>query len=730
MNCSPRELGLGDDHAGLMILPEDAPVGVSFAEYLGMADTVMDLEITPNRPDCMSMLGIAREVGAVYNLPYSIGHTIIDAPCGMPVESLVHVTVEDTQRCPRYTARIIQGVKVGPSPKWLVECVTAAGARSINNIVDATNYIMFELGQPLHAFDLDTFVLDEQKRAHVVVRAADEGECFTTLDEVERKLTSDVTVIVDGNANHGAGATIALAGVMGGAASEITEATTNILLEAASFSPARTSRTSRNLQLFSEAAGRFERGVDAATCDEFSLRAANLIAEVGGGIVCQGVADIYPQPEPTPAIQLRVGRLYKVIGAQVPLTDIVGILTRLGCRMACHDPADGPAPKNSICHIMHGTDCVADMRADHTSEVVIPVKPPTWRPDLEREIDLIEEVLRIWGMERVEMTLPGGRGRIGLETAEQALSRRIGATLRALGLNETMTYAFASPDDQTRLRMPLPDYQQAVELLNPIHVEHSVLRRSLIPGLLRSVAYNLKHGVDQVHLYEHGTVFATAEGRKLPKERSLVAGVLTGSWNEPSWNDPAVALDFYDGKGVIENLARELAIAHLRFKEYAACEATWLQPGRAAEVYAGSVKLGWLGEVHPSVAAEFEIALPVVAFELDKELLARAARPARDYKDVSLYPAVDLDLALVVAEETTAERITGVITSAAGSLLEELRLFDVYRDIERFGAGKKSLAFTLIYRAPDRTLTIEEVEKVHEKVLRKVVAATGAELRQ
>jgi len=330
----------------------------------------------------------------------------------------------------------------------------------------------------------------------------------------------------------------------------------------------------------------------------------------------------------------------------------------------------------------------------------------------------------------VEPTLPAGRGRIGVETNEQALGRRIGVTLRASGLNETMTYAFAASDDQERLRMLFGEDQEAVELLNPIHAEQSVMRRSLVPGLLRAVAYNLNRGVVNVQLYEDGAVFTTREGRKLPKERMLISGVLTGSWSELSWNDPAVPLDFFDGKGIIENLTRELAISKLRFKACSAEEAPWLQPGRAAEVFAGSAKIGWLGEIHPLVAADFEIDVPVVVFELDKTALINAARPARDYKEVPLFPSIDLDLAIVVSEEVTAERVMQVIRNAAGNLLDDVRVFDVYRDADRLGAGKKSLAFSLRYQALDRTLTSEEVEKVHDKVLRKLEGATGAVLRQ
>jgi phenylalanyl-tRNA synthetase beta chain len=742
MNCSARELGLGTDHAGLLILDAAAPVGMPVAEHLGLSDAVIELEITPNRPDCMSMLGIAREVGAVYGKPYTVGREVPKPPQGAPAQSLVDVTIADATRCARYTARVIKGVKIGPSPDWLVQCVTAAGARSINNIVDVTNYLMFELGQPLHAFDLSTLVKDAQGKAHIVVREAVLQERFTTLDGIERTLDSDITCIVDGNANSGAGQTIALAGVMGGLASEVTETTTDILLESATFSSAHTSRTSRKLQLFSEASARYERGVDGATCDEFSARAAALMAHVAGGEVCEGVVDAYPAPVQMPTLALRILRMQDFIGAPIAADEATDILTRLGCavgkdaegvRSAPGDAGEGAAAQGVAAEGDAATSNVAEGAAGEgegtTSSGTLLVTPPSYRPDLAREIDLYEEILRIWGMERVVPTLPGGRGRIGEKTVEQQRLEVIGRTLRASGLNQTMTYAFAAPEDSEILNMPFEQHQQAVELVNPMNSEQSLMRRSILPGLLRSVAYNQNRGVANVHLYETGTVFFAAEGRKLPKEHQMLAGVLAGSWTQGSWNAPAAPLDFFDGKGVIENLLRELNVVKLRFKPLEEQAAPWLQPGRAAEVFAGSQLLGWLGEVHPRVCAAFEASAPIVAFELASKSLLAAAHQARPYKDVPQFPSVDLDLAVVVGEDVSAERLVQVITSAGGALLDSVRLFDVYRDAAKLGAGKKSLAFALSYRAPDRTLTLDEVGKLHQKVTAKLVGATGGDVR-
>lgn len=692
MNCSARELGLGSDHSGLMILDPDAPVGTPIAEYLGIGDTVIDTEITPNRPDCLSMRGIAREVGAIYDL--DVYDENFDLETGdADIAGLASVTVDDPDLCPRYTARIIKGVKVGPSPDWLVERITACGARPINNVVDVTNYILFSLGQPLHAFDLDKLAHDEDGRALVEVRAAHDGEPFTTLDGVDRVLSADMTVIASG------GTPVALAGVMGGLDTEVTDGTVNVLLESASFSPAHTSRTSRNLSLMSESSLRFERMVDDNTCDEYSRQAAALLAQVCGGEVCDGVIDVYGKHTVAVELSFRIGRFCTFIGADVPRGTVVTILERLGCTV-----------------LDDGSDTLC-------------VTAPTFRPDLTREVDLYEEVLRIWGMENVEPTLPGGRGRVGGRTVEQRRIDLIGQTLRSSGLNETMTYSLVPADDLVRLRMSSEGRGESVELINPMSSDQNVMRRSMIPGLLRSVAYNQSRGVDNIHLYEEGTVFAAAEGWKKPRERKLVAGVLSGSWHDQLWNDPKRQLDFFDGKGVVENLVRALCIKRVHFRVPAEGTASHLQPGRACEVLSGGTVLGWLGEVHPLALESFDVDGTVVAFELDLSALLSNANDSRDYVEVPRFPAVHQDLAIVVDEKVTADDVVKVMRSAGGKMLHEVRVFDVYRDDGHIGPGKKSLAFSLEYRDLGKTLSAEDVGAVHSKIVRKVTRATGGEIR-
>ena len=694
MNCSERELGLGNDHAGIMILPEDAPVGLPFAEYMKMGDTVLDLEITPNRPDCLSMAGMAREVGAMYRADVTMPLYELEEDASLPsVSDLVTVEIEDAQRCPRYTARVIKDVKIGPSPDWLAERVTAAGARPINNVVDVTNYILFLYGQPLHSFDYDKLV-GEDGKAHIIVRAAEEGEKFTTLDGEDRVLTNDMTVIATPDR------AVALAGVMGGLDSEITEESTTVLLEAATFEHGRTSRTSRNLGLISESSMRYERGVDDNPIADYSAAAAALLAEVSGGRVCPGIVDVYPAPTAPISLKFRIPRFCQMMGVDVPRADIVDILERLDCIVSDSDDAD-----------------------------ILDVIAPTCRPDLEREIDLYEEVLRLWGMDLVQPTLPSSPDRVGALTEAQLLARKINRAVTACGLNETTTYSFTDPADMKKLRMEGEGYGKPVELINPMNAEQSIMRQSIIPGLVHSVSYNQAHGVKNVQLYEIGKVFFAHEGRKQPKEKEKLAGVLAGAMADTSWNAAPAAFDFFDGKGVVESLARELAIPKLRFKALAAEDAPHLQPGRAAEVFSGGTTLGWVGELHPLGVQALEAEPPVVAFELDVEALGKASRPARDYVDVPEFPPVSVDVAFVVNEDVTNERLVQCITSAGGKLLSDVRLFDVYRDDKRVGAGKKSMAYALTYRAADRTLTGEEVEKVQAKLIKKVCGATGAEVR-
>ena len=691
MNCSKRELGLGAEEGGIWILPEDAPVGMPFADYLNLTDHVLDLEITPNRPDCLSMVGMARETGAM--LRNDVLYPEFDLEeTGTSVEDKVDVTITDPARCARYTARVIEDVKVGPSPDWLVERITACGARSVNNIVDITNYILFLFGQPLHAFDFDA-IKSADGKAHIVVRPAEEGENLTTLDGEKRSLIPDMTVIATPEEP------IALAGVMGGLDSEVTEQTTTIVLEAATFNHAHTSRTSRNLGLISESSLRYERVVDDNPIACYADAAAALIAEFAGGKVCQGMVDVYNEKTEPNKLVLRCDRCNKLLGANIEYDVMADILERIGCEVTVQE------------------------------EGIFEVIAPTFRPDLLREIDLYEEILRLYGMDKIESSLPSSPARVGHRSAEEHLNDRIHMALRSCGMNETMTYSLADKRDVEVLRLAEEGLGLPVELLNPMNSEQAVLRQSMMGGLLRSVAHNQARGVKNIQLYEIGSTYHAAEGKKQPKEKRKVAGVFAGAMNNAAWNKPSVPFDFFDGKGAVESLARELAIPKLRFKALSAEEAPQLQPGRAAQVLSAGTIIGWVGEIHPLVVDAFEAEAPVVAFELDYHALLNCSKPARDYVEIPQFPAVTIDIAFVVDEDLPNERLEQCINSAGGKLLDSARLFDVYIDEKRIGAGKKSMAYALEYRAADRTLTSAEVEKAHTRLIKKVCGATGAEVR-
>ncbi|MHB1017711.1 MAG: phenylalanine--tRNA ligase subunit beta [Coriobacteriia bacterium] len=695
MMCSATELEVGGDASGLLILPADAPVGAPFASYYGLSDTVLELEVTPNRPDCLSMVGVARELAAVTGVTFRVPESVPEEQ-GTPVAELASVEIADPDLCPRYTARIIRGVKIGPSPAWLAERVAAAGARPVNNVVDVTNYILFELGQPLHAFDLGKLAKRDGKVA-ITVRSAREGETLKTLDGQDRALAADSLVIADD------ARAVALAGVMGGEETEVSEQTTDILLESACFGAASTSRTSRRLGLISESSLRYERGMDPNLAARASARAAALIAEVAGGTVAPGIVDEYPGEQPPLRLPLRTERVNALLGTELTTARVVEIIEPLGMSVT----VDGD-----------------------TLDVVV----PSFRPDLEREVDLIEEVARLHGLENIPSTRPGGRGRIGGRTPSQRFSASLGTALRAAGLDEHIGYSFGDEKDLERLGWELASDEVLVELINPMSEDQSVMRWTLLPSLLRALSHNQRRGIPDVHLYEMGTSFITADGRKQPKERLMVAGVLAGCWTRPGWNDPAPSLGFFDAKGVLERVFESL---HVERWSVRVAERPWLQRGRTAEVIVGGDVVGWLGEVGTDVLDAFDANGPVASFELSVPALVKAAsRTSRSFSEIPRFPAVVLDLALVVPEDVTADRVTAALRSAGGQLLESVRLFDVYRDKastpedeRRLPEGKKSLAFSLAYRAADRTLSDDDVRPVYEKLIRKVSGAVGAEIR-
>jgi len=688
MLCSEKELGIGEDGAGILALPADAPLGADLATYLGLDDTIFEIEITPNRPDVLSIVGVAREVAALTGAPFRYPQVAVKEG-GPEAAALAAVEIADPDLCPRYAARVITGVTVKPSPPWLAQRLRAVGLRPINNVVDVTNYVLWELGQPLHAFDRDRL-----GGGRIVVRRARPGERLTTLDGRERALTPDMLMICD------AERPVAVGGVMGGVDSEVRPETTTVLLESAHFNPGSIRRTSRALSLSSDASYRFERGADIEGVIPALDRAAYLMADLGGGTVARGVIDVYPAPRPHPRVALRLERVERVIGAAPPRAEAVRILQALGFAV------DDSAP---------------------TLQVVV----PSFRRDIVQEDDLVEEIVRIWGYDQIPLRLAGG-GDLAPVTRPAGL-RVTRAAARALvdaGLAECITYAFVDP---ARLKLlGWDDPARLVALQNPLSAERSVMRPSLLPGLLEVLATNVHRQSPDVRAFEVGTIFAPhreTDGDRPAHEELWLGLALTGLRAPRAWHAGRERVDVYDAKGMAE-----LALAAAGAPGAATApwapgqEPAYLEPGRSARLVWEGEDVGWFGEVSARVREAYDLDAPVFAAGI--ALGALAARPAAvaRYAPLPRFPAVQRDLALVVADDVTVAQVEAVIRGMDIPWLARVQLFDVYSG-SQVGAGRRSLAFGLTFQAPDRTLTDAEVNEQHARVVRELGRRLGAEVR-
>jgi phenylalanyl-tRNA synthetase beta chain len=685
MLCSEAELGLGEDASGLMILEPEASVGEKLQIALNLSDAILELEITPNRPDCLSIIGIAREVGAIVDRKITRpGVTVSESQPS--ISQATSVEIRDGELCPRYVARLIRGIKVGASPVWMQHRLKAVGFRPINNIVDVTNYVTVETGQPLHAFDFERL---HEKR--IVVRRAEAGEEIVTLDGVERQLGPEMLVIADG-ANP-----VALAGVMGGSDSEVSGNTTSVLLESANFNPVSISRTSRQLGLSSEASIRFERGVDPNGVLFAAHRAMELMQRLAGGEVLKGAIDVYPKTIEPRKIWFRPARANTVLGTGLSVEEMIEIAKRL----------------ELSCDLRPGTGD-------------FDVSVPTFRPDLEREADLIEEVARIYGFYRIPSTLPSSRARIGGLSREQRIARAIRDILAHAGLWEAITYSFVSPAHFARMRLSEDDeISRAMLIKNPLSPEQSIMRTTLIPGLLTALAYNISHDIYDVQLYEVGRVFHRSEGQTLPDEEVMISAALTGAWRSRLWHEKAPTIDFYDVKGIIEALLTHLGIDDWKTLS---TEVPLLHPHRGANLLISGEAAGFFGELHPDVQQAYELPKKTYVIELAQEALVRSAELERHYREIPKFPGIPVDLAVIVNENIPAERAGQVISKEGGALLKRVDIFDVYRG-EQIPPGKKSLAYSLLYQAEDRTLTDAEVREIQERIVSRLGEELGAEIR-
>lgn len=690
MLCSARELELGEDAGGILILEPEARVGEELKEFYGLDDVVIDFEVTPNRPDCMSMIGVAREVAALTRGRVRLPETAV-REASLPAMSKAQVEVKDYDLCPRYSARVLAGLSVKESPVWMQQRLIKAGVRPINNVVDVTNYVMMETGQPLHAFDCERV-----RRGRIIVRRARKGEEMVTLDGVERSLSTDMLVIAD------PGGAIAVAGVMGGAATEIGEVTDRVLVESAYFGPRSIYHTANALDVRSESSSRFERGTDPNRTLYAAERAAALMQKLAGGVVLKGAIDVYPKRIRPKRLRLRVERTNEILGTTIPAKEMATILDRLELKV---EPPGSrlPAPGS------------------------LRVTVPTFRPDLEREIDLVEEVARMHGYGRVKSTLPESSGKHGGLTERQKVTALIRDTLCEAGLLEAVNYSFIGQKDLDRVGLPKGSaLRRTVKVKNPLSEEQNVLRPTLLPGLLKVLAFNAGYGVTDAHVFELGRVFTAGTREVLPTERLSVACAATGSWHDSEWYEKERDVDFYDAKGLTEALMARLGITDHDLRP---ARPAGFHPERAAEVIVGNDVVGVMGELHPTVGTAYGLAKAVVAVELDEDVLAEHASLAVMAVAPSRYPAMSYDVAVVVRRSVSAHAVETVIRKNGGPLLVGVHLFDMYEG-KQVGKDKKSLAYRLTYQSRERTLLDKEVRKMTEGVVAALRRELGATIRR
>jgi phenylalanyl-tRNA synthetase beta chain len=707
MICSEKELGISDAHEGVMILPEDAQAGMPLADYLG--DVIFTVKINPNMARDACLMGVAREVAALTGRKLRPPSFAMKSE-GLPLRKLLKIRIERPELNPRFAAVLIRDVKIGPSPEWMQRRLTRAGMRPINNIVDITNYVMLETGEPLHAFDWDSLVTRAGGPVTIITRTAAAGEKLVTLDGVERELDDFTILVCD---EKGA---LSIAGIMGGAETEVRDSTTNILLEAASWDFITIRRSVDAQKLPSEAAFRMSRGVHPAVALRGMTRAAELMRTLGGGTISRDYVDAYPKKAPIVRVDLPLREVRRLLGVTIPLKKIAHILESLefSCRVKESAPRRNRREK------------IAE--EDITLQVTVPDHRLDIGTGVIGQADLIEEIARIYGYDRIPEAqiaglLPKQRGNPALEQEEAARD-----LLVELGLQEVLTYHLTAPEREAALFppgtiAPAPAY---TTLANPIVPERRVMRRSILASVLETAARNAAH-TDRIALFEIGPVYIPGEN-PLPAEPVQLAIVLAGPRTGPDWQNPdRTPMDFYDLKGILEAWTTGL---HLPPAAFESKSDPRFHPGRCAKISILGAEVGVLGQLHPQTAAHYEWAeRELLAAEIDFEALRPHLLKRYAVAPVSEYPPVLEDLAVAVAEETTAERVIQIIQTAGGGILRRVRLFDVYRG-EQAGAGMKSLAFSLSYQAPDKTLSSTEAAEIRDRIIRALEGDLGGKVRR
>lgn len=689
MMCSGQELGIDaklmspDQAHGIMILPPGTPLGRDAKELLGLNDTILELDLTPNRGDCLSVIGVAREVAALLGRPFRLDEPVFPET-EENIAGQVKVDIQAPELCRRYIARLLRNVRIGRSPLWMQARLRAAGMRPISNVVDITNYVMLEMGQPLHAFDYGKLV-----DRHIIVRRGGEGEKMLSLDDVNRDLNPDMLVVADPSGP------VAIAGVMGGLATEITDTTTSILLESAYFDPVSVRRTSKALNLRSEASLRFEKGIDVDACLRALSRAAQLIYDLDAGEVVAGTVDNYISPLSERNIVFRPRRATHILGMELPKEKAADILTGLHFKVQ-----------------------------DAGEDLLVGV--PSYRMDVSIEEDLVEEVVRMYGYHRIPSTLPSGSASHGAKTKEQSFRTLVADALAGAGFNEVITYSFTNARVFDLMNLPADSpLRDAVSIQNPLSEENAVMRTMMLPGLLELLSRNYNRRIQDGAVFELSKVFWPVDSQAQPEERLFLAAVAMGR-TPGNWSAPGKQLDFYYLKGVLEHLCAVLGTDAITYVQESSNPS--FHPSRTARLEVKGSKIGLIGELHPAVLENYELPEGVVAFEIDFEQLYAVAGKPKVYNPLPKFPGVERDLAVVLKRDNKAGDILEAIRATGGGLLQSVSLFDIYHG-EQVPAGYQSMAFKLKFQAPDRTLTDAEVSQITDAIAAALADRFKAQLR-
>jgi phenylalanyl-tRNA synthetase beta chain len=687
MLLAEDEMGLTDDHAGIMILGPDLIPGTKFSSALRFPDWVFDIAITPNRPDCANVLGIAREIAAATGKAVKMPDIRMDES-GPSIEGLTSVTILDPDGCPRYAAGMIRGVKQCPSPFWMRYRLHQSEVRSISNLVDVTNYVMLEMGQPLHAFDYDRL-----RENRIVVRRAEEGEAFTTLDGQTRTMSRENLMICDGER------AVALAGIMGGLNSEIFANTENVLIESAFFDPVTIRRGSKRMGLSTEASYRFERGADIGGVGSALRRALSLMCRLSGGTIAKGLVDNYPKPWDPPLIQLRTDHVNRILGTSLSRAAMKGYFEAL------------------------------EMEVRDVNENELVVQPPSFRVDVTREVDLIEEVARCYGFDQIPLTYPSIRPSEEGDSPELFLRDQIRSIMTGLGFAEIISYSFIAPESADILGAergsPLRSF---VPLLNPLTVDQSVLRTSLIPGLMGAVKTNMVHDQKGLRLFEWGKTFVQNGEDQLPSEMIFIAGVMIGPYQEKLWYHDERDCDYYDLKGAVEAILKGIGLHEIRFKREQ--DAPGYDNEVLAGIYCSDRRIGQLGKVASNVMGAYDLKdEDAYLFELDVKPILTLCLRTRKFRPFPRFPAVFRDLSLLVERRIESARLVEIIRKEGGDLLESVRIFDLYEG-EKIDPSEKAIAFRISYRSAHETLEGERINRLHWAIVEKIREETGGRLRE